>query len=63
MEDMKSVHPNGMLIEVDEAPKKVGSWIILAIQHVLAMFVACITVPFIVFAGYVTKDGSGSERP
>jgi uracil permease len=57
MEDMKSVHPNGMLIEVDEAPKKVGSWIILAIQHVLAMFVACITVPLIVFAGYVTKDG------
>jgi uracil permease len=45
-------HPNGMLLEVDEAPKKPGKWIILAIQHVLAMFVACITVPMLVFAKY-----------
>lgn len=52
-------HPNGMLLEVDEAPKKPGKWIILAIQHVLAMFVACITVPMIVFAGStVTLNGA-----
>ena len=50
-------HPNGMLLEVDEAPKKAGKWIILAIQHVLAMFVACITVPLIVFAGTSVELG------
>ncbi|HBM70419.1 MAG TPA: hypothetical protein DD377_03490, partial [Firmicutes bacterium] len=47
-----------MLLEVDEAPKRPGKWIILAIQHVLAMFVACITVPMIVFSGVnVTLGG------
>jgi uracil permease len=48
----------GLLIDVDEAPKKKGQWIILAIQHVLAMFVACITVPLIVFQNYVMADGT-----
>ena len=43
------VHENGMLVEVDEMPKKKSQTIVLAIQHVLAMFVACITVPMIVF--------------
>ena len=57
-EEVKSVHPNGMILEVNESPKKVSSWIVLAIQHVLAMFVACITVPLIVFSGYVNVDGS-----
>lgn len=47
-----------MLLDVNEYPKKQGQAIILAIQHVLAMFVACITVPLIVFSGYVTKDGT-----
>lgn len=51
VEEPRTIHPNGMLLEVDEAPKKVGKWIILAIQHVLAMFVACVTVPMIVFSG------------
>ena len=52
------VHPNGMILEVDESPKKAGQWVILAIQHVLAMFVACITVPLIVFSQYnVTING------
>lgn len=46
-----TMHPNGMLLEVDEAPAKASKWIILAIQHVLAMFVACITVPMLVFNG------------
>lgn len=51
------MHKNGMILEVDESPKKVSSWLILAIQHVLAMFVACITVPILVFQGYVTVAG------
>ena len=51
-------HANGMILEVDEAPKKASNWIILAIQHVLAMFVACITVPLIVFSGYVNVNGT-----
>ena len=58
VEEPRTIHPNGMLLEVDEAPKKAGKWIILAIQHVLAMFVACVTVPMIVFSGVnVTIDG------
>ena len=40
-----------LILDVDEAPKKISEWIILAIQHVLAMFVACITVPLLVFSG------------
>ena len=50
-------HKNGMILEVNENPKKAREWIILAIQHVLARFVACITVPRIVFAGYVGPNG------
>lgn len=45
------VHPNGMIVEVDEVPQKKSQSIVLAIQHVLAMFVACITVPMLVFGG------------
>ncbi len=55
---METTHANGLILEVDESPKKIGEWIILAIQHVLAMFVACITVPLIVFNGYVAADGT-----
>lgn len=55
---METTHANGLILEVDESPKKIKNWIILAIQHVLAMFVACITVPLLVFNGYVTVDGS-----
>ena len=46
-----------MLVDVDEFPKSSGQAIILAIQHVLAMFVACITVPLIVFSSYKTASG------
>ncbi len=55
---MTSTHANGMILEVDESPKKISSWIVLAIQHVLAMFVACITVPLIVFNGYIDVNGA-----
>ncbi|MCI2068263.1 MAG: hypothetical protein LKJ88_01640 [Bacilli bacterium] len=46
-----------LLLDVNESPKTVGQWIILAVQHVLAMFVACITVPILVFANYQTATG------
>ncbi len=60
---METKHANGMILEVDEAPKEASKWIILAIQHVLAMFVACITVPLIVFGGgYIAADGSSLSQ-
>ena len=55
---MEETRKNGMLVDVDEFPKSSGQAIILAIQHVLAMFVACITVPLIVFSGYTTASGA-----
>lgn len=57
MEEVKQPEKR-MLLDVDETPKKISSRIILAIQHILAMFVACITVPMIVFSGYVTPNGT-----
>lgn len=55
---MEETRKNGMLVDVDEFPKSWGQATILAIQHVLAMFVACITVPLIVFSGYTTASGA-----
>src|SRR5574344_279083 len=46
-----------LILDVNESPKKISQWIILAIQHVLAMFVACITVPLIVYSPYLTASG------
>lgn len=37
-----------LILDVDENPKGIWRWLILAVQHVLAMLVACITVPLIV---------------
>ena len=54
---MEETRKNGMLVDVDEFPKSWGHAIILAIQHVLAMFVACITVPILVFGKYYTSAG------
>lgn len=62
VEEPHTIHPNGMLLEVDEAPKKAGKWIILAIQHVLAMFVACVTVPMIVFSGVNVTIGGVTQN-
>ena len=62
VEEPRTIHPNGMLLEVDEAPKKAGKWIILAIQHVLAMFVACVTVPMIVFSGVNVTIGGATQN-
>ena len=52
------MHKNGLILEVDESPKKISQWLVLAIQHVLAMFVACITVPLLVFNGFVNVEGA-----
>ena len=48
---------NKLILDVNESPKKISQWIILAIQHILAMFVACITVPLLVFAAYTVPEG------
>ncbi|MFA6830140.1 MAG: solute carrier family 23 protein [Bacilli bacterium] len=40
-------NPNGMVLDVDQNPKKIGQWLIFAVQHILAMLVACITVPLL----------------
>ncbi len=37
-----------LVLDVDENPRKKSQWIMLSIQHILAMFVACITVPLLV---------------
>ena len=36
-----------LVLDVHESPSKVKDWLLFAIQHVLAMLVACITVPLI----------------
>ena len=36
-----------LVLDVNESPKKIKDWLIFAVQHVLAMLVACITVPLI----------------
>lgn len=46
-----------MILDVNESPKKIGQWLVLALQHVLAMFVACITVPLLVFSSYTVPAG------
>lgn len=36
-----------LVLDVEESPKKLHEWLLFAIQHVLAMLVACITVPML----------------
>ena len=36
-----------LVLDVNENPKRLRDWILFAIQHILAMLVACITVPII----------------
>ena len=36
-----------LVLDVNESPSKLKDWFLFAIQHVLAMLVACITVPLI----------------
>ncbi len=37
-----------LVLDVHEVPAKKSQWALLSLQHILAMFVACITVPLIV---------------
>ena len=39
---------NDLVLDVHENPKKISQWVLLSLQHILAMFVACITVPLII---------------
>ena len=39
---------NDLVLDVHEVPKKKSQWALLSLQHILAMFVACITVPLII---------------
>ncbi len=59
---MEETRKNGMLVDVDEFPKSWGHAWVLAIQHVLAMFVACITVPILVFGKYYTEAGDSFSQ-
>lgn len=36
-----------LVLDVEESPKKLHEWLLFSIQHVLAMLVACITVPLL----------------
>ncbi|MBQ8374542.1 MAG: hypothetical protein IJX98_03075 [Clostridia bacterium] len=46
---MENTNPkNDLVLDVHENPPTKGKWAVLSIQHILAMFVACITVPLIV---------------
>lgn len=38
---------NNLVLDVEDNPKKVVHWLLFALQHILAMFVACITVPLL----------------
>jgi len=38
---------NNLVLDVEQNPKKIVHWILFAVQHILAMFVACITVPLL----------------
>ena len=46
-----------LILDVNESPKRIRDWFALSIQHILAMFVACITVPLLVFGQYTTGSG------
>ena len=43
-----TVAKNDLVLDVHEVPAKKSQWALLSFQHILAMFVACITVPLII---------------
>ena len=47
MEQSVQKHNPNLVLDVDESPKKVSQWFLFALQHILAMLVACITVPLL----------------
>ena len=38
---------NDLILDIQDKPKRIRDWLLFAIQHVLAMLVACITVPLL----------------
>ena len=36
-----------LILDVEQTPKKLTHQLLFAVQHILAMFVACITVPML----------------
>ena len=52
-----------LVLDVDESPKRISEWLLFAFQHILAMLVACITVPMITglpIAATVVSAGIGT---
>jgi len=41
------MNENGLIVGINEKPKSVGRWIVLALQHVFAMFGATVLVPLL----------------
>ena len=41
------MNENGLIVGIQEKPKSVGSWIVLSLQHVFAMFGATVLVPLL----------------
>jgi uracil permease len=41
------MNENGLIVGIKEKPKSIGSWIILSLQHVFAMFGATVLVPLL----------------
>lgn len=41
------MNENGLIVGIDEKPKSIGSWIVLSLQHVFAMFGATVLVPML----------------
>ena len=63
---MQNPTPNQkrMALDVEENPKKISEWILFALQHVLAMLVACITVPLLTglpVAATIVSAGSNAH--
>ncbi len=41
------MNENGLIVGINEKPKTIGSWIVLSLQHVFAMFGATVLVPLL----------------
>ena len=54
---------NKLYIDVEEKPKKLSEWLLFSLQHILAMLVACITVPLLTglpIAATIVSAGIGT---
>ncbi|MFH0767776.1 MAG: solute carrier family 23 protein [Bacillota bacterium] len=41
------MNENGLIVGIQEKPKSIGSWVVLSLQHVFAMFGATVLVPLL----------------